>query len=310
MVAKPTAFSNAPYLIAIDWGTSNVRLWVMDKDGHVLDEQRSNKGMSQLATSDYPKVVDELLAPYDLPSFISIVICGMAGARAGWQEAPYLSLPACFEDLATHAVRLSDYHYPVSIIGGMAQPHIDKPDVMRGEETILYGAYLSQSFEDKAVICLPGTHSKWVHLDKNKVTSFTTFMTGELYHLISHHSLLSSLMNNTEFDEGAFCQGLQDARLNPQNLASDLFGLRAANLLQHPYADAPSSRLSGLLIGAEIAGALDDKHKDMPLYLLASGKSKALYQLAFDHFSRQHKIIEADQMAQIALFDIGKRLAG
>ena len=65
MVAMLTAFSSAPYLIAIDWGTSNVRLWVMDKDGHVLDEQRSNKGMSQLATSDYPKVVDELLEPYE-----------------------------------------------------------------------------------------------------------------------------------------------------------------------------------------------------------------------------------------------------
>ena len=126
-------------------------------------------------------------------------ICGMAGARTG---GPYLFLPASFADLASHAIGRNNYRWPVSIIGGMAQRE-PKPDVMRGEETLLYGAYGSQALAQKSIICLPGTHSKWVRLD-GKVTSFTSFMTGELYQLISHHSLLASLIDQEEFDTALF----------------------------------------------------------------------------------------------------------
>lgn len=309
MTPKPADFSSLARLIAIDWGTSNLRLWVMGADGQILDSKRSEKGMSQLRPSDYPKLLDELIGGYDLPSDIPIVICGMAGARTGWQEAPYLSLPACFADLASHAVRLSDGGYHVCIIGGMAQTKGHRPDVMRGEETLLYGAYLSQAFAGNALICLPGTHSKWVHISDDKVTSFQTFMTGELYQLISQKSLLAPLISEDQFDEAVFCKAVQDSRDRPQNLSADLFGLRAASLLSHPHASSPASRLSGLLIGAEIAGAWQSEGHDKPLYLLASGKTKSLYQLAFEALSLQHKVIEADEMAQIALFDLGQKLA-
>ena len=309
MTSTPADFTAIARLIAIDWGTSNLRLWVMDESGHILAERRSDKGMSQLSQQDYPKVIEELLSDYDLPSSIPIVICGMAGARTGWQEAPYLSLPASFADLATHAVQLSDGRHNVSIIGGMAQIKGRRPDVMRGEETLLYGAYLSQALAARAVICLPGTHSKWVHLADDKVTSFTSFMTGELYQLISQKSLLASLIKDDEFDEAVFGEAVQDGKEAPQKLSADLFGLRAANLLSHPRGRAPASRLSGLLIGAEIAGAWQDDKADTPLYLLASGKSKMLYQLAFDALSLQHKVIEADEMAQIALHNLGQKLA-
>ena len=308
--ASASSFPSAK-LVAIDWGTSNLRLWVMDDKGDVLAEARSDKGMSQLKPADYPHILDELLADYDLPASLSIVICGMAGARAGWQEAPYLFLPASFTDLASHAIAVTGYRWPISIIGGMAQKEL-KPDVMRGEETLLYGAYISQALAQKAIICLPGTHSKWVHLNDDKVTSFSSFMTGELYQLISHHSLLSSLIDPDEFDEAAFQDAVQDGYDNPQNLSADLFGLRAANLLSHHYAKAPASRLSGLLIGTEIAGALPAKpanDDNSTLYLLASGKAQRLYQLAFSQLSLQHEIIEADNMAQKALFDLSQHLA-
>ena len=308
----PTASSFASAkLVAIDWGTSNLRLWVMDDKGDVLAEARSDKGMSQLKPADYPNLLDELLAEYDLPASLSIVICGMAGARTGWQEAPYLFLPASFADLASHAIAVNNYRWPVSIIGGMAQRE-PKPDVMRGEETLLYGAYGSQALAQKSIICLPGTHSKWVRLDGDKVTSFTSFMTGELYQLISHHSLLASLIDQEEFDEAAFQHAVQEGYDNPQNLGADLFGLRAANLLSHHYAKAPASRMSGLLIGAEIAGAYPAKpanDDDSALYLLASGKVKTLYQLAFSQLGLQHEIIEADNMARKALFDLSQHLA-
>ena len=308
--ASASSFASAK-LVAIDWGTSNLRLWVMDDKGDVLAEARSDKGMSQLKPADYPYILDELLADYDLPASLSIVICGMAGARAGWQEAPYLFLPVSFTDLASHVIEVTDYRWPVFIIGGMAQREA-KPDVMRGEETLLYGAYRSQTLAQQTIICLPGTHSKWVRLNGDEVTSFTSFMTGELYQLISHHSLLASLIDQDEFDEAAFQQAVQDGYGNPQNLGADLFGLRAANLLNHHYGKAPASRLSGLLIGAEIAGALPAKPEndnDSALYLLASGKVQTLYQLAFSQLSLQHKIIEADNMAQKALFDLSQHLA-
>ena len=308
MTLTPADFTANARLVGIDWGTSNLRLWVMGESGDILAERRSDKGMSQLRQSDYPKVIEELLSGYDLPPAIPIVICGMAGARTAWQEAPYLPLPACFADLATHAVHLSQGRHQVSIIGGMAQMGAQKPDVMRGEETLLYGAYLLQSFTQDALICLPGTHSKWVHLAGDKVTSFTSFMTGELYQLISQKSLLAPLMADDEFDEAVFCEAVKTGRDAPQNLSAELFGLRAASLLSHIHAAAPASRLSGLLIGAETAGAWQSDD-DKPLYLLASGRTQRLYQLAFAALSLQHQVIEADEMAQIALFNLGQTLA-
>ena len=120
------------------------------------------------------------------------------------------------------------------------------------------------------------------------------------------------MIDPDEFDEAAFQDAVQDGYDNPQNLSADLFGLRAANLLSHHYAKAPASRLSGLLIGTEIAGALPakpDNDDNSTLYLLASGKVKTLYQLAFSQLSLQHEIIEADNMAQKALFDLSQHLA-
>jgi 2-dehydro-3-deoxygalactonokinase len=140
----------------------------------------------------------------------------------------------------------------VMIAPGLSQA---KPaDVMRGEETQVAGALaLMPKFD--GVFCLPGTHSKWVHVSAGEAVSFQTFMTGEMFALLSQHSVLRHGMGGEGADEAAFTQGLTDAMDRPDRISARLFTLRAEGLLNGLTPDAARARLSGLLIGLELAAA-------------------------------------------------------
>jgi 2-dehydro-3-deoxygalactonokinase len=146
----------------------------------------------------------------------------------------------------THDPRIS-----VQIVPGLSQA---KPaDVMRGEETQIAGALLREPGFD-GVLCLPGTHSKWAHVSAGEVVSFQTFMTGEMFALLSSQSVLRHGMGEG-WDGAAFDEGVSDALSRPERLGAKLFSLRAEGLLNGLTPAAAKSRLSGLLIGTELAGA-------------------------------------------------------
>ena len=295
-----------PALLAIDWGTSNLRCWLLDKSGDVLATKRSDQGMSRLSPSDYTPLLQEIIRDLmpQLNQKIPIVLCGMVGAASGWHEAPYLKVPARFADLASHCVALSHDGHEVRIIGGLSQNKEECPDVMRGEETLLYGAFLAENLTDNSVVILPGTHAKWVRLSDGGIHQFSTSMTGELYHLLSQYSLLASILDPDDFDEGVFCAALDEAYQAPERALSQLFALRAGTLLGTHSARAPSSRLSGLLIGAEIAtnyNAFGGR-----IVLIASGRTAALYHSALSHLRIDHEMHEAETYAQTALYHIAK----
>ena len=294
-----------PLLIAIDWGTSNLRCWLMGHDGAIIDMVRSDDGMGRLVPDDYPKVIDKVIRQFQspIPSDIPIVICGMAGAASGWKQAPYITVAASFSDLARHMISVSHPHHNIAIIPGFAQRDEAAPDVMRGEETLLYGAYLSQNLPDKSVVILPGTHSKWVHIEKGIVTRFRTTMTGELFHLLAAHSLLASIIVPDAFDLAVFCKGIRQGYDHPEHLGSDLFGIRASALLGAHLGghemQAASSRLSGLLIGAEIAA---HKMEDgQSVIVIASGKMAELYHSALSYLQIAHLLVDSEDMAPLAL---------
>ncbi len=242
-----------PGWIAADWGTSRLRVWAMGAEG-VQAEARSDEGMGQIPAGGFEAALLRLIGPWlgDGPP-VPVVICGMAGARQGWQEAPYRSLPcAPVDPQALVPVPSEDPRIAVRIVPGLAQA---KPaDVMRGEETQIAGALaLLGSFD--GVICLPGTHSKWAQVSAGEVVSFRSFLTGELFALLSERSVLRHGLAAEGWDDEAFLAAVSDGMSHPQKLGAKLFGLRAEALLQDLPAATARARLSGLLIGLELVGA-------------------------------------------------------
>ena len=238
--------------IAVDWGTSNLRAWAMGPQG-VLASGGSDEGMGKLAKVEFEPALLRLTVPWLGAGTTPVIACGMVGARQGWLEAPYRAIPCA--PVATGelmAVPTTDPRIRMMIAPGLSQA---KPaDVMRGEETQIAGALaLLPNFD--GVFCLPGTHSKWVHVSAGEVVSFQTFMTGEMFALLSQQSVLRHGMSGEGSDEAAFTQGLSDAIERPEKISARLFTLRAEGLLNGLTPDAARSRLSGLLIGLELAAA-------------------------------------------------------
>ncbi len=243
--------------VAVDWGTSNVRAWGIGADGAIVFANASERGMGKIGRADYPDVLDELIGTVT-SGRTDVVICGMAGARQGWLEAPYLDAPANLHELKRGAVAPAgaDPRFVTHILPGVAQRTAGHEDVMRGEETQLLGLLgLRPGFAGTAI--LPGTHSKWVTIDEGRITRFETAMTGELYELLSTHSVLRhSLVGETTGPETAdgTTEGLAAGLARPEIVTALAFRTRAASLLAGKGADWCAGYLSGLLIGAEVAG--------------------------------------------------------
>lgn len=237
--------------IAVDWGTSNLRAWSMG-DGAILAHAESDKGMGKLKPDAFEAALLELVTPW-LGEKTLVLACGMVGARQGWTEAKYRAVPCTPTDPAgLTQVTTHDKRLDVRIAPGLSQA---KPaDVMRGEETQLAGALaLHPNFD--GVFCLPGTHSKWAQVSAGEVTAFQTYMTGELFALLSTQSVLRHSLTAEGWDDASFDEGLSEALSRPDRIAARLFSLRAEGLLHGLIAAQARSRLSGLLIGIELAGA-------------------------------------------------------
>lgn len=240
-----------PAWIAADWGTSNVRFWAISADGTVIDERASDKGMGGLKPTEFEAVLVDLCADW-LKTAKTVVACGMVGSRQGWVEAPYQTAPCavCPATMVTAPVTRSDL--TVHVIPGIRQT--SPADVMRGEETQIAG-FLAHNPDWDGVICLPGTHTKWVHLSAREVVSFQTFMTGEMFALLASQSVLRHSVADTGWNETAFGEAMSQTLTRPEGLAARLFSLRAAQLVHETDTVTLRSQLSGLLIGAELAAA-------------------------------------------------------
>lgn len=236
--------------IAVDWGTSTVRAWAMRGDAAIATAS-SDQGMSTLAHDEFEPALLELIEPWlDTPK--TIIACGMIGAKQGWHEAPYITVPAkpsSSDKIITAPSR--DPRLSVQILPGMSQ--MKPADVMRGEETQIAGL-IAQNPKFDGVVCLPGTHTKWVRISAEEVVNFQTFMTGELFSLLSENSVLRHSINDG-WDDEAFTVALSDTISRPESFAANAFALRAEALLADLSPAAARARLSGMLIGMELAAA-------------------------------------------------------
>ncbi|MCC5975628.1 MAG: 2-dehydro-3-deoxygalactonokinase [Rubellimicrobium sp.] len=239
-----------PDWIAVDWGTSNVRAWAMDGD-RPLAEASSDKGMGKLAPEDFePALLDLTRGWTDGPA--KVIACGMVGARQGWVEAPYAMTPCPARPEGLTRAPTTTPGLDVRIIPGVAQS--DPADVMRGEETQIAG-FLARNPGWDGVICLPGTHTKWVHVSAAEIVSFQTFMTGEVFATLTTQTVLRHTVGTEGWDDAAFDVGLDQGMFRPERMAARLFSLRAEHLLHGLGPGAARARASGLLLGMELAGA-------------------------------------------------------
>jgi 2-dehydro-3-deoxygalactonokinase len=241
--------------IAVDWGTSNLRVWGIDSGGGVVAEAASDKGMAKLDRAGFEPALLELVGDWltegrEMP----VVACGMVGARQGWIEVPYSETPCT--PIFLDAVGRPDTRDPrlrVMVVGGIKQI---KPaaDVMRGEETQIAGI-LSADSSFEGVLCLPGTHTKWVRIEAGEIVHFKTFMTGELFSLLSLQSVLRHSLDRAGWNEVEFARSIRSMMDEPASFSGQLFSIRAGNLVSGLDAGTANARLSGLLIGAELAAA-------------------------------------------------------
>lgn len=277
MAAQQAANGQGAF-VAIDWGTSSFRAWLMAADGTPLAERRSDEGMRHCATAGFETVFRHHVAALGGKG-LPVLICGMAGARQGWKEAPYLATPTRLDALGAGAVRV-DIDADVRILPGVAQASADQPDVMRGEETQILGS-IEPGFT--GLVCIPGTHSKWVRIEDGAIVAFATYMTGELFALVAEHSVVSLALDKevgATPDSAAFAAGLTVGLTSDIALTSSLFRIRSSMLLGFAEKSDGAAKLSGLLIGTEIGDAARRHGRQQPVRLIATGPLARLYEVA------------------------------
>lgn len=285
--------SDAAY-VAVDWGTSSFRLWLMDRQDHVLAERRSGEGMTSASQTGFAQVLNSHLQAVEADAALPVMICGMAGARQGWMEAGYVDVPAKLSTVLEGAVKVTGETRDIRILPGIAQRSEEMPDVMRGEETQLLGS-MDQS--GSRLVCMPGTHSKWVSVVGETVERFSSFMTGEVFEALSKQTILKHAMTDAQSFDGshpAFISALKAAYSRPAMFTNLIFTCRSGQLLHGLDATAAAARLSGILIGTEMAGGLSIAGAGTTVQLVASGKLQALYEAAFAALGLDCVTVDAD----------------
>ena len=251
------------HLIALDWGTSNLRASLLDARGQALETRSAPGGVMAVQGGQFAQALLALCADWLAQTNCPLMASGMIGSRQGWREAPYLDAPTSLAQAARQLITV-----PVMVADGHAERllHIapglrcldsaGEFDVMRGEETQIWGADLPAN----SCCVLPGTHSKWAWLGEGgAIRHFKTFMTGELYGLLTQHSILGRLMvfgaQAGASQHEAFAAGVRLGLRGHAELPHTLFAARTAGLMGRLAPEALPDFLSGILLGAEIGGA-------------------------------------------------------
>lgn len=293
---------------AVDWGTSRFRLWLLDHNGSVTTHRSSDQGIITLTPEKFESVLEAHLEAAGAPKDLPVIVSGMAGSRQGWAEAAYLDLPASLDDLINTSVIVDTARRTVRILPGLAQREPARPNVMRGEETQLLGA-LGDDLESQ-IVCMPGTHSKWVQLESRVVRGFSTYMTGELFSVISSRSILLHAIEPDKFEEDAFISSVTGTLNEPDSITSQMFAIRAGQLLGFRKRQQGAAELSGLLIGAEIASARRIHGADHNVKLVASGDMARLYGKALELAGYEYSTTDAEAASINGLWRAAVELYG
>jgi 2-dehydro-3-deoxygalactonokinase len=269
-------------LIGVDWGTTRLRAFRIGADGQILERRSSDRGVGVISDGRFDVAFEAILEGW--PSGVPVLMCGMVGSRQGWRETPYQPCPAHVTDLVNSLSPLGTRYGPAWIVGGVrsesraaADQRCVLHDVMRGEETQIFG--VSAGCENGLIIT-PGTHSKWATVREERIESFRTYMTGELYALLEQHSILGRLMESgAQYHEASFLDGVHVGFAEPTLLHS-LFSVRTQGLFSQRAPAMLASYMSGILIGSEVSFEARLRDLSSPVTVIASEEMGRQYQAA------------------------------
>lgn len=255
--------TTGPAFIAVDWGTTRMRaLLCHQNDASCRDggEVVTGPGIGQL-TRSIPETLFDAIQPWVRQhGKLDLILAGMVGSNLGWRVAPYVQCPVSFDQLYDQRLVFEDRGHSISIVpGATCENSLGQADVMRGEEIQLLGWAKRRRRQGNCLVCLPGTHTKWASVIDGELRSFTTSLTGEVYGLLRHHSVLvprEDVTSPRPFDQASFFHGVELIRSRSNRLLHALFSTRSRSLMEPGVVADQSSYLSGLLIASDIDCAL------------------------------------------------------
>lgn len=276
-------------LLAVDWGSTNRRVFVLAADGTVLDTAQDDRGILNMGGSSFAAEAAAMRARWgDLP----MLCAGMVGSNRGWVDAGYVAAPASLAAIAqaVHWVEPGR----TAIVPGVSRDSDGRADIMRGEEVQLLGAATAGLVNPDSWLCQPGTHAKWARLEGGELVDFATAMTGEIFAQLGKGGLLADGLDGKVEPGAAFRAGVATARGG--DLLAKLFGARASLVLGKRDRADQASYVSGLLIGSDCSARLDSDFAGARadgVDVLASPALGALYLSALDELGCKARLVDS-----------------
>lgn len=281
-------------LIAVDWGSSSFRAFRMSDEGVILERRSSASGVLSIQGGRFKEALLEQVKDWLEAGETRIVISGMVGSRQGWVETEYLRCPAGVDELANAAVNI-----PLDGIAGLLIPGVTTtdscgvPEVMRGEEAQVMG--VMDACGGAGLICVPGTHSKWITIADYAITGFITCMTGDVFGALRRCTILSRIMTEeNSVDNGAFLRGVARSA-DAGGLLHHLFSVRSLALMDELTPQDSASYLSGLLVGHEVRSVMP---ADAHVHLVGNAVLSKLYGWAINACHGSFTIEDSDAAAR------------
>lgn len=302
---------NACY-IAGDWGTSNLRLHLIDSQSGACLSHCNGPGVSRVNQHEIPLLLHRLIAEWCQQHNIeALILCGMIGSTMGWRDAGYMDCPLTLSKLSDGLCKVPSTEIPTYIVPGIrCTSPTGATDIMRGEETQLLGALQSQPHLTKGrhLLCLPGTHSKWAVLQDGLVESFLTSLSGELFAILKDHGILVRDAPNDSVDETAFLEGVERGANNPKcDLLHLLFDTRSRQINGDLAPKKAADFLSGLIIGRDIQSAVrlfnaqGDPHSNLDITFVATPALNDLYGLASGYLGISSRKLDGSKLSRLGL---------
>lgn len=293
-------------MIFIDWGTSNASAFLVDAGGGVLDSRRSEKGIKFVPTGGYPEVYADLTRDWREQSRLTL-LSGMVGSVNGWEEAPYISLPANPASIAerVHAMRAMPGAY---MVGGLSYESPDGLyDVIRGEEVQILGL-AAQDPGKEFLICMPGTHSKWLTMRRDRIDAFTTVMSGDFFSAVTKSTIIAMMLDDDqEFSEEAFLRGVALAQ-RPGGVMTHMFRARSFFLFGKLEKNHIKAFASGVIIGSELAAMKEFYPFDRPVDIIASDALGGTYALALNSLDVASRVHDSGELSVKGLYLVAKHI--
>ncbi|OUS73605.1 hypothetical protein B5G52_05025 [Pseudoalteromonas sp. A601] len=313
-------------LIVVDWGTTNFRAFLLDKNAQIIKQVSAASGVLAVSNGQFEAALNNYISDWCCDKHIPVIMAGMVGSKVGWQDTGYLHCPVSLSKSAQHLVHLdvASSQQKFIVPGFKYQPQHGASDVMRGEEVQVFGALsiieqeqgvISEAELARSIFCLPGTHSKWACVSKDcngesVITRFSTHMTGEVFDLVTKHSILSAglTQQNKEADTdlSQFLHGVSCSQ-SKGGLLHHLFSARTLQLENKLPEAAVYSYISGLIVGAELHSVIANEPVLEHIYLIGNNRLNNLYSAALLSLGYSSTILNSSQASINGMFAIAKQ---